>query len=66
MQANSSRLLTCCEGGMAREGTASAQFRWMEAGMRLENWTLYLSAGLLLFGVALLVCVGAYAAAAVQ
>ncbi len=34
--------------------------------MRLENWTVYLGAGLLLSGVALLVCVGAYATELVQ
>ncbi len=36
------------------------------AAMRLENWTVYLSAGLLLSGVALLVCVGAFATESVQ
>ena len=34
--------------------------------MRLENWTVYLGAGLLLSSLALLGCVGAYATALVQ
>ena len=34
--------------------------------MRLENWMVYLGSGLLVSGMVLLVCVGAFAAEMVQ